>query len=446
MDEMKRSLFGTDGIRDISNQGALSVDLILKLGQAVGYIYATPGKHKKVIIAKDTRLSGYLLENALTAGLVSVGVDVVLVGPVPTPAVAMLVKSLRADLGIMVSASHNTYEYNGIKLFDSNGYKLSDEQEVLIESFVLGERKIEPSHYNNLGKVFRLNDAHSRYIENVKNTFPSGQTLDGMKIVLDCNHGSGYVVAPMIFAELGAKVILAGAQPDGYNINKSDADIPELIRSNKADLGVRLDGDADRLTIFDEKGNEIAGDQIIGAMARYLSSIGLLSGNKVVSTILSNIALDKYLSQFSIQVIRSAVGDRYVAEAMKKHNCNFGGEPSGHVIFGEHSTTGDGILTTLQIIAYLYHVDKPASEALNVFKPAPHLTTNIPIGNNSGICDNKLQDIMKEQDSMLSDGRVLIRKSGTEPLLRIIAEGNDQDIVSDILDQTIQRVQEVING
>jgi phosphoglucosamine mutase len=437
---MKRKFFGTDGIRGLVNKGNMTPDILLRIAQAAGRCFQKENRHHLVVIGKDTRLSGYMVEPALTSGFISVGMDVVLVGPLPTPAVALLTRSLRADLGVMISASHNPYTDNGIKLFTPEGNKLSDAQELEIEEQILNfnNDQLTPSH--QLGRAKRLDDAPGRYIEFVKSTFPTGLRLDGLRIVIDCANGAAYKIAPMILWELGAHIIPIGDNPNGENINLNcGATSPELMAHTvleyKADIGIGLDGDADRLVICDEKGVVIEGDLLIGVIASMWQEKGLLKGSTVVSTVMSNMALEKFLEEKGIKLIRTPVGDRYVTEEMKKHGSNVGGEPSGHLVLSDYGTTGDGLIASLQILSILVQSKKSASQVLHPFVLTPQTTKSLKLKNKkvlqSAIFMKEIEQISLE--CTRKGGRLLIRPSGTEPVVRIMVEGQDKNQVDRIL-------------
>jgi phosphoglucosamine mutase len=425
-------LFGTDGIRGTANTPPMTADIALKVGMAAGQHFLR-GKHRhRVVIAKDTRLSGYMLEPALTAGFIAVGMDVVLVGPMPTPAVAMLVKSLRADLGVMISASHNLHADNGIKLFGPDGYKLSDEVEQRIESRVTKNQFGALASPENLGRARRLDDAQGRYIEFAKATFPKSLTLDGLKIVVDCANGAAYQVAPLILRELGADIVAIGDKPDGFNINKdcgstTPKKLCETVLREKADLGIALDGDADRVLICDEKSKIADGDQMLAMIATQCKRAGTLRGGGIVATQMSNIGLEKYLEKIGLTLVRTKVGDRYVVEHMRAHGFNLGGEQSGHIILGDYVTTGDGIIAALQILAYMREDGRPLSKCGTLFSPWPQVLKNIPYRGISPLKAPAVQKAIKAAEKNLGDnGRLLIRESGTEPLIRVMAEGKDR--------------------
>jgi len=441
----KRRLFGTDGVRGTANTDPMTADLALKLGMAAGHTF-TRGEHRHtVVIGKDTRLSGYMLEPALTAGFIAVGMDVVLVGPVPTPGIAMLTRSLRCDLGVMLSASHNAFEDNGIKLFGPDGFKLSDDIESEIEDLIsngMEDLRVPP---DKLGRARRLDDGTGavRYIEFVKNTFPRHLRLDGLKIVVDCANGAAYRVAPTVLWELGAEVIPIGVNPDGFNINKDSGSLhpehmAEQVGAHQADIGIALDGDADRLVVCDETGRIIDGDQIMAAIATQWHESGQLQGNAVVATVMSNLGLERYLSSIGLCLERTQVGDRYVSERMEEGGFNLGGEQSGHVILGHHATTGDGLMAGLQLLAILVEKQKPASEILRLFEAVPQVLQNVRLADKS-IADrvleaNLVKEAISDAEGRLNDsGRLLIRKSGTEPLIRVMAEGDDADEVNAVV-------------
>jgi phosphoglucosamine mutase len=435
-----RRLFGTDGIRGTANSEPMTAGIALRLGQAAGLMF-TRGTHRhRVVIGKDTRLSGYMIEPALVAGFIGAGMDVTLLGPLPTPAVAMLTRSLRADLGVMISASHNPYEDNGIKLFGPDGNKLSDDVECEIEALMsqeLHERLAAPA---KLGRASRLDDAGGRYIEAAKASFPRGLRLDDLKIVVDCANGAAYRVAPAVLWELGATVIKTGVEPDGFNINKGrGSTAPEhlcgLVAEHNADLGIALDGDADRLIMADEHGEIIDGDQVLGLIGRSWQDSGRLRGGGIVATVMSNLGLERFLGSRGLTLHRTQVGDRYVAEHMRAHGLNIGGEQSGHLILSDFATTGDGLLAALQVLAVLVERQRSASEVCQVFQPLPQCLRNVRFSGTSPLALETVQhDIRKAEARLNGSGRVLIRESGTEPLVRVMAEGEDEALVSDIVD------------
>jgi phosphoglucosamine mutase len=444
----KRRLFGTDGIRGKANVDPMTAGIALRLGQATGLMF-TRGEHRhRVVIGKDTRLSGYMIEPALTAGFIGAGMDVTLLGPLPTPAVAMLTRSLRADLGVMISASHNPFEDNGIKLFGPDGTKLSDEVELAIEALMdqgFGDRLAQP---HALGRAARLEDAAGRYIEAAKSSFPRGQRLDGLRVVLDCAHGAAYKVAPTVLWELGATVIAVGTSPDGLNINKGcGSTVPEYLCAQVAEhgahLGIALDGDADRLILADENGDLVDGDQILALIATSWHRTGTLRGNGVVATVMSNLGLERHLAGMGLTLHRTKVGDRYVAEQMRATGINVGGEQSGHVILTDFATTGDGLLAALQVLSVLVQEGRPASQVLQVFQPLPQRLKNVRFSGPSPLLSESVQTAIRgAQDRLNSTGRVLIRESGTEPLVRVMAEGEDATLVAAIVDSLCEVIAE----
>ena len=434
-----RKLFGTDGIRGKANAAPMDAATALRLGQAAGS-YFNRGNHRhRVVIGKDTRLSGYMLEPALTAGFIGAGMDVVLVGPLPTPAIALLTRSLRADLGVMISASHNPYEDNGIKLFGPDGLKLTDDQEAEIEALMAGDLAASLVPPARLGRASRLEDAPGRYIEAAKASFPRGQTLDGLRIVVDCAHGAGYRVAPTVLWELGAEVIPIGVAPDGFNINKAvgstaPAALATLVRERRADLGIALDGDADRVVLVDEAGQVVDGDQILALIARSWHAQGRLTGGAVVATVMSNMGLERFLAARGLGLLRTAVGDRYVGERMREAGCNLGGEQSGHMIMPEFGTTGDGLIAALQVLSVLVEEKRPASEVLRCFAPLPQRLVNVRYAGASPLTKPVVaQAIAAEEAALGARGRVLIRASGTEPVIRVMAEAEEETLVEGVV-------------
>ena len=435
-----RTLFGTDGIRGIANAEPMTADTALKVAMAAGLVLKR-GEHRHlVVIGKDTRLSGYLIEPALTAGFIAMGMDVVLVGPMPTPAIAMLTRSLRADLGVMISASHNPYQDNGIKLFGPDGFKLSDAIETQIES-AFDRAASERATANQLGRARRLDDAGGRYIEFVKNTFPKGLRLEGLKVVVDCANGAAYKVAPTVLWELGAEVVPMGVAPDGTNINRncgtlSTQTMQRAVIDSRAHLGLALDGDADRLVVADEKGRLLDGDQLMALIATRWRKSGRLAASGIVSTVMSNLGFERYLAGIGVKVARTQVGDRYVVEEMRRLGCNLGGEQSGHIILGDHSTTGDGLIVALQVLAAIVETGAQASQVCNIFEPVPQLLRNVRV-NGGAALESKdiLAAISAGQSRLGSKGRLLVRKSGTEPLIRIMAEGEDKSLVTSVVEE-----------
>jgi phosphoglucosamine mutase len=439
-----RRLFGTDGIRGKANTDPMTAGTALRLGQAAGLQF-TRGSHRhRVVIGKDTRLSGYMIEPALTAGFIGAGMDVTLVGPLPTPAIAMLTRSLRADLGVMISASHNPYEDNGIKLFGPDGAKLSDDTEREIEALMdqgFADRLAAPA---DLGRAARLEDAAGRYIEAAKATFPRGRRLTDLKIVVDCANGAAYRVAPTVLWELGATVIPVGVSPDGFNINKGcGSTVPAYICAqvveHGADLGIALDGDADRVLIADEHGELIDGDQILALIARSWSASGMLRGGGIVATVMSNLGLERFLAEQSLALHRARVGDRYVAELMRERNMNVGGEQSGHMILSDFATTGDGLVAALQTLAVIVEQGRPASEVCRVFAPVPQLLRNVRFAGASPLGLPAIRQAIDAAEGELNGaGRLLIRASGTEPVIRVMAESEDEALVTRVVDELCQ--------
>jgi phosphoglucosamine mutase len=444
-----RRLFGTDGIRGTANTHPMTAGTALRLGQAAGLLFTNGAHRHKVVIGKDTRLSGYMIEPALTAGFIGAGMDVTLLGPLPTPAVAMLTRSLRADLGVMISASHNLYEDNGIKLFGPDGNKLSDATESQLETMMdegFGDRLAAPP---KLGRASRLDDAGGRYIEAVKASFPKGLRLDGLKIVIDCAHGAAYKVAPAVLWELGAQIVRVGVEPNGLNINLDcGSTSPDMLRAkvleHQADIGIALDGDADRLLLVNERGEMIDGDQILGLIARSWLGTGQLRGGGIVATVMSNLGLERFLNGLDLALHRTQVGDRYVAERMRAADINIGGEQSGHVILSDFATTGDGLLAALQVLAVLIDEDRRASDACQVFDPLPQVMKNVRFAGPSPLGDPRVTSgVTAAQARLGQTGRVLIRPSGTEPLIRVMAEGEDEVLVSQVVDGLVSVVSDV---
>jgi len=446
---MTRKLFGTDGIRGKANAEPVTAMTALKLAMAAGAEF-TRGSHRhRVVIGKDTRLSGYMLEPALTSGFVAMGMDVILLGPMPTPAIAMLTRSLRADLGVMISASHNPYEDNGIKLFGPDGYKLSDEVEARIEARMAAYEDLQAAAPAELGRALRLEDARGRYTEAVKRSFPKSLKLDGLKIVVDCAHGAAYRVAPLVLWELGAEVVAIGDAPDGFNINRdcgatAPAALQQRVIAEKADLGLALDGDADRLILVDEMGQIVDGDQIMALIARSWAEQERLKGGAVVATVMSNLGLERFLGGLKLKLLRTPVGDRYVVERMRAEGCNVGGEQSGHIILSDYGTTGDGLIAALQLLAVIVRAGKPVSETTRLFKPLPQLLKNLKFNGGQPLERDEVKAAIKSGEAALGDrGRVLIRKSGTEPVIRIMAEGEDETLVGRVVEEIAQAIQRV---
>ncbi len=436
---MSRDLFGTDGIRGTTNVEPMTPETVLKVAMALGSCFRR-GSHKHlVVIGKDTRLSGYMLEPALTAGFITMGMDVVLVGPLPTPAIAMLTRSLRADIEVVVSASHNPFGDNGIKLFGPDGYKLSDDFEDKIEAgLIKGPTRRAAPH--ELGRAKRLDDAGGRYIEFVKQSFPKGLRLDGLRVVVDCAHGAAYKVAPTVFWELGAEVFSVGVSPDGFNINREcGALAPEHMRqevlARRADIGIALDGDADRLIIADERGVILDGDQLMALIANNLTHSTRLRGGALVATVMSNLGLERHLAGQGIGLHRTAVGDRYVVEKMRSLGCNLGGEQSGHIILSDYATTGDGLIAALQVMAAIVETGKHASEVCRVFEPVPQLLRNVRFGRGQPLDTARVKNAITAAEARLGkEGRLVIRNSGTEPVIRVMAQGEDETLLTGVVD------------
>ncbi len=442
---MTRKYFGTDGIRGEANQPPMTADMALKAAMATAHVLRTAqgsnGTQDRVLIGKDTRLSGYMLEQAMAAGFVAMGMEVILTGPVPTPAIAMLTKSLRADAGVMISASHNPYQDNGIKIFGGDGFKLSDDIELAIET-VMDRADIHAilPPADKIGKARRLEDADGRYSEYLKNAFPKGGTLKGLKIVVDCAHGAAYRVAPKLLWELEADVHAIGNAPDGTNINKEcgatdTRALQKKVVADGADIGLAFDGDADRLIVVDEKGTQIDGDQIMALLALTMKQSGRLAKDTVVATVMSNLGFENFLRDHGITLIRAAVGDRYVMEAMREGGFNLGGEQSGHTILADIGTTGDGLLTALQVLAAVKQSGKRVSDLCHLFEPMPQILKNVRYASGEPLKSVQVQDAIKAAEQVLADkGRLLIRKSGTEPLIRVMAEGDDRQQVERVVD------------
>ncbi len=435
-----RRLFGTDGIRGTANTAPMTAEIALKLGQAAG-LHFTKGAHRhRVVIGKDTRLSGYMIEPALVAGFIGAGMDVVLAGPLPTPGVAMLTRSLRADLGVVISASHNPFEDNGIKLFGPDGFKLSDDTEIEIEALMASDLSGRLAAPSKLGRASRLNDAAGRYIEAAKASFPRGLRLDGLRIVIDCANGAAYKVAPAVLWELGAEVIELGVKPDGFNINRGcGSTVPSFLSGevvkHGAHLGLALDGDADRLILADETGQIVDGDQVLALIARSWHANGRLAGGGVVATVMSNLGLERFLGNLGLNLHRTQVGDRYVVELMRAGGFNLGGEQSGHMVLSDYATTGDGLLAALQVLAVLVESGEPASRACQMFRPFPQVLKSVRYHATSPLGDATVQAAIANAEAELAaTGRLLIRKSGTEPLIRVMAEGEDGALVERVVE------------
>jgi phosphoglucosamine mutase len=435
---MTRKLFGTDGVRGTANIEPMTPETALKVAMAVGECFRN-GTHKHmVVIGKDTRLSGYMLEPALTAGFITMGMDVVLVGPLPTPAIAMLTRSLRADIGVVISASHNPFADNGIKLFGRDGYKLSDDIEAKIEA-ALEKGPSKRAAPAELGRAKRLDDAGGRYIEFVKQSFPKGLRLDGLRVVVDCAHGAAYKVAPTVFWELGAEVFSIGVSPDGLNINRECGALsPEAMRqevlARRADIGIALDGDADRLIVVDERGVILDGDQIMALITTAMASADRLAGGALVATVMSNFGLERYLGEQGIGLHRAAVGDRYVVEKMRATGCNVGGEQSGHIILSDYATTGDGLIAALQVMSRIVETGRKASEVCRLFTPVPQLLRNVRFGQGEPLEARRVKQAITAGEARLGNaGRLVIRPSGTEPVIRVMAQGEDEALLANVV-------------
>ena len=445
---MARKYFGTDGVRGKANK-IITPDLALRVGQAAGLVFRRGEHRNRVVIGKDTRLSGYMIETALVAGFTSVGMDVLLLGPMPTPAVAMLTRSMRADLGVMISASHNAYEDNGIKLFDPDGFKLSDETELEIEALIDGNINERLAASASLGRAKRIESVHARYIEFAKRTLPRTMDLDGLRIVIDCANGAAYKVAPEALWELGAEVFPIGVEPDGFNINRDVGStapnaVINKVREMRADIGIALDGDADRVIIVDEKGQVVDGDQLMAVIAKSWKDDGRLSKPGVVATIMSNLGLERYLGGIGLTLARTAVGDRYVLEHMREHGYNLGGEQSGHIIMSDYATTGDGLVAALQVLAVVQRQEKPVSEVCHLFEPLPQILKNVRYAGGQPLQSSHVKAAIASSTAVLgAHGRLVIRPSGTEPVIRVMAEGDDHALVEKAVNDVVAALSNV---
>ena len=445
---MSRKYFGTDGIRGLAN-GVITPELALKVGQAAGLVFQRGDHRHRVVIGKDTRLSGYMIETALMAGFTSVGMDVLQLGPMPTPAVAMLTRSMRADIGVMISASHNHYEDNGIKLFGPDGFKLSDDVEREIEGLIDGALHTRLAGSLDIGRAKRIESVHARYIEFAKRTLPRHVTLDGLRVVVDCANGAGYRVAPETLWELGAEVIAIGVEPDGFNINRgvgstAPAALAAKVRELRADIGIALDGDADRVLIVDEKGQTVDGDQLMAVIARSWKEDDRLTQPGLVATIMSNLGLERFLSGIDLTLARTAVGDRYVLEHMREHGYNLGGEQSGHIIMSDYATTGDGLVAALQVLSVVKRQERPVSEVCHCFDPLPQILRNVRYGAGEPLQQESVVTAIAQARVRLGNsGRLVIRPSGTEPVIRVMAEGDDRSLVSTVVDEVVDAVARV---
>jgi len=444
---MTRKYFGTDGIRGRAN-GTITPELALKVGQAAGLTFQNGDYRHRVLIGKDTRLSGYMIENALTAGFTSVGMDVLLTGPIPTPGVAMLTRSMRADLGVMISASHNPFDDNGIKLFGPDGHKLSDAIEHQIEEFIDADLTRRLATSQKIGRAKRIDGVQDRYIEFAKRTLPRAVELDGMRVVIDCANGAAYRVAPEGLWELGAEVFSLGVEPDGFNINKDcGSTAPEAlarkVREMRADIGIALDGDADRVLIVDEKGHVVDGDQILAVIAKSWQEDGRLAGAGVVATVMSNLGFERYIKSLGLDLARTPVGDRYVLEHMREHGQNLGGEPSGHIIMSDYATTGDGFVAALQVLAVVKKSGKPVSEVCHCFDPLPQVLKNVRYRTGKPLDTPGVRTAIGLAETRLNGhGRLVIRPSGTEPVIRVMAEGDDKMLIEELVDDIVEALAE----
>lgn len=445
---MARKYFGTDGVRGRAN-ATLTADLALRVGMAAGLAFRRGEHRHRVVIGKDTRLSGYMIENALVAGFTSVGMDVLLLGPIPTPAVGMLTRSMRADLGVMISASHNPFDDNGIKLFGPDGFKLSDSIETEIEDLIDQELSRRLARPEEIGRARRLEGVHARYIEYAKRTLPRNQSFEGLRVVVDCANGAAYRVAPEALWELGAEVIAIGTEPDGININRdvgstSPAALSAKVREVRADIGIALDGDADRVIIVDEKGHVVDGDQIMAVIAESFREDGRLSRNGIVATVMSNLGLERHLTDLGLTLERTSVGDRYVLERMLSEGFNVGGEQSGHIILSDYSTTGDGLLAALQVLAVVARRERPVSEVCHRFEPLPQILKNVRYQSGRPLeSPSVVSAIAHAEERLANHGRLLIRPSGTEPVIRVMGEGDDRELVETVVDEVIDALKRV---
>jgi phosphoglucosamine mutase len=440
---MARRYFGTDGIRGRAN-GVITPELALRVGQAAGLVFRRGEHRHRVVIGKDTRLSGYMIETALVAGFTSVGMDVLLLGPMPTPAVAMLTRSMRADIGVMISASHNPYDDNGIKLFGPDGYKLSDEVEHQIETLIDSDLAKKLAKSPDLGRAKRIDGVHDRYIEFAKRTLPRALSLDGLRVVVDCANGAAYRVVPEALWELGAEVISIGVEPNGLNINRecgstAPEELTRKVREMRADIGIALDGDADRVIIADERGHLVDGDQLLAVIAQSWQEDGRLAKPGIVATVMSNLGLERYLEGLGLSCARTPVGDRYVLEYMREHGFNVGGEPSGHIILSDYATTGDGFVAALQILAVVKKHDKPVSQVCHRFDPLPQVLKNVRYKGGKPLENANVRSAIKDAEHRLNGhGRLIIRPSGTEPVIRVMGEGDDQGLVEEVVDGIVE--------
>ncbi|MEM6461668.1 MAG: phosphoglucosamine mutase [Pseudomonadota bacterium] len=445
---MANRYFGTDGIRGESNSFPMTPDIAMRVGLAAGKVFRRGEHRHRVVIGKDTRLSGYMLENALVAGFTAAGMDVFLLGPIPTPAVAMLTRSLRSDIGVMISASHNPFEDNGIKLFGPDGYKLSDELEMRIERLIDADVSDLLAPSRSIGRAKRIDGVHDRYVEYAKRTMPRDASLNGLRVAIDCANGAAYKVAPAALWELGAEVVTTGNEPNGHNINldcgsTNPVTLSKKVHEVRADIGIALDGDADRVLIVDEKGAVVDGDQLMAVIAESWAGDGRLAGGGIVATVMSNLGLERFLSERKMTLARTKVGDRYVVEHMRENGFNLGGEQSGHIVMTDFATTGDGLVAALQVLACVKRMDRPVSDVCRRFEPVPQLLKNVRVSGGKPLEDKHVKDAIKQATRELgSAGRLVIRPSGTEPLIRVMAEGDDRSQVERIVDSLV----EVISG
>ena len=445
---MARRYFGTDGIRGRAN-GIITAELALRVGQAAGTAFRRGEHRHRVVVGKDTRLSGYMIETALVAGFTSVGMDVLLLGPMPTPAVAMLTRSMRADLGVMISASHNPYDDNGIKLFGPDGYKLTDELENEIETLIDADVVHRLAKSADLGRAKRIDGVHDRYIEFAKRTLPKNMSLDGLRVVVDCANGAAYRVAPGALWELGAEVFTVGVEPDGFNINKDcGSTAPDALRRKvvemRADVGIALDGDADRVIVVDERGRTVDGDQLLSVIAESWLEVGRLAKPGIVGTVMSNLGMERHLKEQGIDLVRTQVGDRYVLEQMREHGYNVGGEPSGHIILSDYATTGDGFVAALQVLAVVKKNDRPVSEVCHRFDPLPQVLKNVRYREGQPLEHATVRTAIADAEQRLGhQGRLIIRPSGTEPVIRVMGEGDDRILIEEVVDGIIDALNRV---
>ncbi len=436
---MARKYFGTDGIRGLANGSKLTPDLALRVGMATGLVFKRGDHRHRVVIGKDTRRSGYMIENALTAGFTAVGMDVFLLGPMPTPAVAMLTRSMRADLGVMISASHNLYEDNGIKLFRPDGYKLTDRMEEEIEKLMDSDLNSRLSQGQKIGRAKRIEEARTRYVEYAKRTLPRDTDFTGLRIVVDCANGAGYKVAPEALWELGAEVFAIGDKPDGFNINEkcgstSPEKLSEKVRETRADIGIALDGDADRVLVVDERGEMVDGDQLMGVIAKSWHERGILSGGGIAATVMSNLGLERFLQGMDLKMDRAKVGDRYVLESMRANNFNLGGEQSGHIILSDFTTTGDGLVAALQLLQVVTSKGQAVSRVCDIYEKVPQLMHNVRFRRGQPLSDKNVMRLIEQGKNRLGEkGHLVIRASGTEPLIRIMGQGDDEALVAKVV-------------